>query len=433
MKNYKIIGNKIGGGSFGDVFKAKNIKTNKFVAIKIINLSRLEEDEKQSMLAESYHLLELFSDDMPYIIKLENSFRVDNFLYIVTEFCEKGDLGSLINMPYQKPLSENEIWKYFIEVCIALHFLHNKNIIHRDLKPQNIFLTNDFHVRLGDFGISKTLKQADSFTQTKVGTPYYLPPEIVKSEPYNIKCDIWSLGVCLYELVTRSMPFNAKTIQMLEYNIKNCPYSPLPLYTSNELKEIIDRCLKKNYKERPYIHDILLMKSVRDWAKKLNIKIPTEENLKAELPKFDYIKNAIVNIIADNLNISPGKKIIHSMNPAKLGLEAKYQEERKKNFTDHGIHSFIPKEHKIIPVIEEKKHINPKPEKSPTNLIKKYNKELIDLYKVCESQKDLETLEQYNKIIGKPHPEIIIPDTTNERLKIMLFLYKEIQKAENSK
>lgn len=93
--------------------------------------------------------------------------------------------------------------------------MHDRKILHRDLKSQNIFLTDKGMIKLGDFGIARVLSETKSKAKTVVGTPYYLSPEIIQSQPYSFKSDIWSLGVLLYEMCALMPPFNAKSLHEL--------------------------------------------------------------------------------------------------------------------------------------------------------------------------------------------------------------------------
>lgn len=90
--------------------------------------------------------------------------------------------------------SEDQILNWFIQIAIALEYIHGRRVIHRDIKTSNIFLTGNGTVKLGDFGISKVLESTNEAAMTVVGTPYYMSPEVCESKPYTFKSDVWALG-----------------------------------------------------------------------------------------------------------------------------------------------------------------------------------------------------------------------------------------------
>jgi NIMA (never in mitosis gene a)-related kinase len=100
---------------------------------------------------------------------------------------------------------------WFVQLCFAVKYIHDRKILHRDLKLSNIFLSSNGDIKLGDFGIAKVLDQSDEFAKTVVGTPYYLSPEICLRRPYNNKSDIWSLGCILYEMMYLKHAFEASS------------------------------------------------------------------------------------------------------------------------------------------------------------------------------------------------------------------------------
>lgn len=143
------------------------------------------------------------------MVKLYDTFVTDQKINIIMEFCENGDLGLHLKRQMGRALPEARIWKFIIEMCLGLQYLHANRILHRDIKTINMFLTKDDHIKIGDLGVAKLLNQTANMAHTIVGTPYYLSPELCEEKPYNNKSDIWSLGCVLYELCSFKHPFEA--------------------------------------------------------------------------------------------------------------------------------------------------------------------------------------------------------------------------------
>jgi NIMA (never in mitosis gene a)-related kinase len=153
---------------------------------------------------------------------------------------------------------------WFTQICLAIKHIHDKKVLHRDLKSQNIFLTKNGLIKLGDFGIAKCLNFTLEKARTVVGTPYYLSPEIVENKPYSFKSDIWSLGVLLYEITCLKMPFDASSLPMLYVKIIRGAHSPVPNVFSKELRNLIYALLIVDSDKRPSINDILRMPYVKN-------------------------------------------------------------------------------------------------------------------------------------------------------------------------
>ena len=183
----------------------------------------------------------------------------------MTEYADDGDLNLKIEKLRQKksPLTEKEIINYLIQICLALNHIHKKKIIHRDIKSGNIFLTKGGLVKLGDFGISKGFKNTWEKAKSKVGTPYYLSPEIINSKPYDSKSDIWALGVLLYEMMTFKMPFNANSLPALSLKILRGIYQCPSSYYSKDLINLVKQCLTIEPKRRPSAEMILKMNFIK--------------------------------------------------------------------------------------------------------------------------------------------------------------------------
>ena len=134
---------------------------------------------------------------------------------------------------------------------MALEYVHGRKVIHRDIKTQNIFLTGNKTIKVGDFGISKVLESTTQVAMTVVGTPYYMAPEACQSEPYTSKSDVWALGCILYELCVLKQPFQADNLLGLVFKIVQDEPGPIPDSYSKEIQDLITMCLKKNPAERP--------------------------------------------------------------------------------------------------------------------------------------------------------------------------------------
>lgn len=177
-----------------------------------------------------------------------------------------GDLAYHVKKMRQKGehFSENTIMQWFVQLCLALEYIHRRKILHRDLKSQNIFLSRNNTLKLGDFGISKVLENTNDLALTVQGTPYYMSPEVCQSKPYNYTSDVWSLGCILYELCTLQHAFSCENLLGLVFKIVQDKQEPIPNMYSQEMKDLVTRLLVKDEKKRPQVLEILRMPFVQD-------------------------------------------------------------------------------------------------------------------------------------------------------------------------
>ena len=270
IKEYEIK-ERIGTGSFGFVYKAIKKNNNHQYVIKQIPFSPTNPGAE---LEEARNEAQILSQlNCKYVVKYYDSFEEHNNLFIVMEYCENGDLSSYLSKMKKKvkSLSENTIWKFFIQMSLGLAYIHSKKILHRDLKSLNIFLSKNLDVKIGDLGVAKIL-QNTMHAYTFIGTPFYLSPEILEEKPYNEKSDVWALGCILYELCTFKYPYNATNQAALFLKIKNGKYEPLSSSYSNELKKMVNIMLDKNYYTRPTMKQIIESKIFIDKARILGFK-----------------------------------------------------------------------------------------------------------------------------------------------------------------
>ncbi|KAG9484607.1 hypothetical protein GDO78_010146 [Eleutherodactylus coqui] len=239
---------------------------------KELDYGTMSESEKQMLVSEVNLLREL---KHPNIVRYFDRIidRTNTTLYIVMEFCEGGDLASLIAKctKERQYLEEDFILRVFAQLALALKDCHKRGdgghtVLHRDLKPANIFLDAKKNVKLGDFGLARILHHDTSFAKTFVGTPYYMSPEQINRMSYNEKSDIWSLGCLLYELCALSPPFTAFNQKELAEKIKIGKFRRIPYRYSEELNHILTKMLNLKDYLRPSIEEILQHSLLADWV-----------------------------------------------------------------------------------------------------------------------------------------------------------------------
>ena len=275
IREYKII-KQIGEGTYATIYKVQKDNSNEIYVLKQIHITDEDLNDTQSLNDIKNESLILSKIHSPYIVKFYDSFFHKNCLNIITEYCSAGDLCDYLQIyiSHKKKMSEKLIWKLFIQICLGLYYLHQHKILHRDIKTKNIFLNEDFTIKIGDLGIAKILENTSSYAHTFIGTPYYLSPELCKDLPYNDKSDVWSLGCVLYEMVTLRHPFEGKTKVEIYEKIINSNYEVIDKHYSLELRRIIDLLLIKDEKKRPKIREILSLNIIKEKARESGIKVP---------------------------------------------------------------------------------------------------------------------------------------------------------------
>ncbi|KAM3915087.1 serine/threonine-protein kinase Nek4 [Leptodactylus fuscus] len=254
LENYRI-SRVVGKGSYGEVSLATHRAESKQYVIKKLSLRNAPRRERKAAEQEAQLLSQL---KHPNIVAYKESWEADDgFLYIVMSFCEGGDLYHKLKEQKNKLLPESQIVEWFVQIAMALQYLHDLHIMHRDLKTQNIFLTKSNIVKVGDLGIARVLESQYDMASTLIGTPYYMSPELFSNKPYNYKSDVWALGCCVYEMATLRHAFNAKDMNSLVYRIIEGKLPPMPKDYSNELKDLIGTMLSRQPEKRPTPRQIL--------------------------------------------------------------------------------------------------------------------------------------------------------------------------------
>lgn len=252
---------QLGKGSYGTVFKVRRVSDGQCYALKTVDLGALNQRQREDAVNEIRIMASVTS---PFIIRFHEATIHDHRLFIVTEYAKLGDLSSLIarRRTKRRPLKEDVIWRFMLQVLEGLRVLHDRGIVHRDLKSANMLLSAPDLFKIGDLGISTVLQQRQ-LAKTQIGTPMYLAPEIWKKRPYNSKCDIWSLGVLLYEMATFTYPFNARSTRDLSLKVCNAKPPPIAGSYSRDLVRVIMLMLTPNPVQRPSVRELLGMACVQ--------------------------------------------------------------------------------------------------------------------------------------------------------------------------
>ncbi|KAK9976742.1 hypothetical protein ABG768_021945, partial [Culter alburnus] len=251
---YTII-RELGQGISGRAFLVKNPDEDSLVVKEIyyrdnVNFNLEAVKNEINVLKNLHH---------GYVVGYEDSFedRESGFFYIVSEYCAGGDLFKKMQTQNKKGFfEEQQILDWFVQICLALQYLHENNVLHRDIKPQNVFLTEDGYINLGDFGCSKVLKSAEEYATSVVGAELYTSPEIYQNR-HNSKSDIWSLGWLIHDLCRLDVWSNLIERRCVHANSLRGTKPEISNTYSDDLQKLIKEMLSCDPRDRPSVEEIL--------------------------------------------------------------------------------------------------------------------------------------------------------------------------------
>ncbi|KAI9671821.1 MAG: hypothetical protein M1831_003349 [Alyxoria varia] len=266
LKDYQL-GDCLGKGAFGSVYRALNWRTGETVAVKKIKLTDLPKSELRVIMLEIDLLKNL---NHPNIVKYQGFVKSSESLCIILEYCENGSLHSICKNFGKFP--ESLVALYMSRVLNGLLYLHEQGVIHRDIKGANILTTKEGLVKLADFGVAT--KASGLHEASVVGTPYWMAPEVIELSGATTASDVWSLGCTVIELLEGKPPYHKFQPMQALFRIVNDDHPPLPESCSPAVQDFLMQCFQKDPNLRVSAKKLLKHPWIAN-AKKADSVIPT--------------------------------------------------------------------------------------------------------------------------------------------------------------
>lgn len=257
-KDVKVLGD-LGRGACSVVRKVIDVETRELFAVKVF--SAYEKEKRMQLLQEVYMLARVSCSSL---IGFFGAFLEGQAIHVMIEYMNMGSLYDVIHNWTSTHYDEYIMGSITYQLLWGLAYLHFERRLHRDIKPQNILLNSLGEVKLGDFGIAKTMNPEEDMTSTTTGTSRYMSPERLAGEPYGAPGDIWSLGVVLLELATRTLPFASVACQIDLFDLlKETKLEEIlqavPEEFSDTFLDVIRACLQYDPKDRLTAGELLQM------------------------------------------------------------------------------------------------------------------------------------------------------------------------------
>ena len=312
---------KLGEGSYGSVFKVRSKINKNIYALKKANLKKLKDICQKAYDSTIHEAIFLSHLSHPNVVKYYRSFKEGDFLYMIIEFIENGDIDGFINShrKFKKYISEEILWSIFLQSMKGLAYIHKQGVIHRDIKPGNLLMNNNMNIKLGDFGVSAVkpnnedestqylnaeynfFKNADflRYNKTFIGTKKYMADEILKDNDYDQKVDVYSMGATFFEMCYLHS-YKTFEIVMDEYGNTNRELVPWikpedeKVPYSKELLRIISLMIEPDKEKRKSSEYFLKM--IQDEFSKKYVKNTSIDSIIRCFYTFDDIRNYYLNL-----------------------------------------------------------------------------------------------------------------------------------------
>ncbi|XP_065869457.1 MAP3K epsilon protein kinase 1-like [Euphorbia lathyris] len=267
LDNKYMLGDEIGKGAYGRVYKGLDLENGDFVAIKQVSLENIAQEDLNVIMQEIDLLKNLNHKN---IVKYLGSSKTRSHLHIILEYVENGSLANIIKPNKFGPFPESLVAVYIAQVLEGLVYLHEQGVIHRDIKGANILTTKEGLVKLADFGVATKLTEADVNTHSVVGTPYWMAPEVIEMSGVCAASDIWSVGCTVIELLTCVPPYYDLQPMPALFRIVQDDHPPIPDSLSPDITDFLRQCFKKDARQRPDAKALLSHPWIQNSRRALN-------------------------------------------------------------------------------------------------------------------------------------------------------------------
>ncbi|XP_042005676.1 MAP3K epsilon protein kinase 1-like [Salvia splendens] len=333
LDNKYMLGDEIGKGAYGRVYKGLDLENGDFVAIKQVSLENIAQEDLNIIMQEIDLLKNLNHKN---IVKYLGSLKTKSHLHIILEYVENGSLANIIKPNKFGPFPESLVAVYIAQVLEGLVYLHEQGVIHRDIKGANILTTKEGLVKLADFGVATKLTEADVNTHSVVGTPYWMAPEVIEMSGVCAASDIWSVGCTVIELLTCVPPYFDLQPMPALFRIVQDENPPIPNSLSPAITDFLRQCFKKDAGQRPDAKTLLS----HPWIKNSRRALQNTLRHSGTLRNIDEVGAGGASISSSeqghNIEASSAEKDKTEMSPSETSAVSKSYEDdsSKPNLTE---------------------------------------------------------------------------------------------------
>ncbi|TYH86083.1 hypothetical protein ES332_D01G017500v1 [Gossypium tomentosum] len=332
LDNKYMLGDEIGKGAYGRVYKGLDLENGDFVAIKQVSLENIAQEDLNIIMQEIDLLKNLNHKN---IVKYLGSSKTKAHLHIILEYVENGSLANIIKPNKFGPFPESLVAVYIAQVLEGLVYLHEQGVIHRDIKGANILTTKEGLVKLADFGVATKLTEADVNTHSVVGTPYWMAPEVIEMSGVCAASDIWSVGCTVIELLTCVPPYYDLQPMPALFRIVQDEHPPIPDSLSPDITDFLRQCFKKDARQRPDAKTLLSHPWIRNCRRALQSSLRqsgTIRNIAEDAAADAESSNADNQSAGENL---PVEKVDASETSSRKEVSSTEATDRSKYDHDH--------------------------------------------------------------------------------------------------